>query len=359
MDDAGEKTEAATPRRRSEARKKGQVPRSQDLTSALVFLGLLITLRNIGGNSGRIIHEYVLSIFAHINTADFTPRLVMQLWREAVIVLLRAVGPVLLVGMGLGLLVNMVQTGGPVFATQSLTPDFNRINPLSGAKRFVSTRAYVELVKSLFKIGLIGYIAYTTARDSYPVLIVMARVDISAAVGIIGSILYNMALRVIAAILVMAALDYAYQRWQHEKKLRMSKHEIKQEHKQTEGDPQWKARIRARQKALAKKRMMSDVPKADVVITNPTHFAVALKYDAQKMGAPVVLAKGQDLIARRIREIAQESDIPLVENPPLARALYKQAEIGREIPSDLYEAVAEVLAFVYQINQKRQFGPVR
>jgi len=353
MSDSGEKTEAATPRRRSEARRRGQVPRSTDLTSTLVFLGLLVAVRNFGGDSAHVVKSYVDSIFAHMNAADFSVPLVMQLTREAALVLFRAVGPLLLVGMSLGLVVNILQTNGPVFATEAMKFDFNRINPAKGSQRFFSSRAFVDLAKSLFKIGFIGFIAFSTMRDSYPQIVMTARMDITAALGLIGGVLFNMALRAVAGMLVLAAIDYFYQRWQHEKTLRMSKEEIKQEHKQTEGDPQWKSRIRARQRALARKRMMADVPQADVIVTNPTHFAVALKYDETKMGAPVVVAKGQDLIARKIREIATENDIPIVENPPLARALYKDSEIGREIPPDLYEAVAELLAFVYQINQRR------
>ena len=358
MSDAGEKTESATPRRRSEARRRGQVPRSSDLTSTLVFLGLLVAVRNTCGTAGQAIKSYVDSTFTHMNTADFSAALVMQLMREAVLVLFRALGPLLLVGMALGVIVNLVQTNGPVFATESLTVDFNRINPAKGFKRFFSSRAFVDLAKSLLKIGFIGFIAFGTTRDCYPQLMMATRMDIMSALGLIGNVLYNMALRAVAGMLVLAAIDYFYQRWQHEKTLKMSKDEIKQEHKQTDGNPQWKARIRARQRAISRKRMMADVPKADVIVTNPTHFAVALKYDAEKMGAPVVVAKGQDLIAKRIRDLARENDIPIVENPPLARTLYRDSEIGREIPAELYEAVAEVLAFVFQINQRRaaQFG---
>jgi flagellar biosynthetic protein FlhB len=353
MSDVGEKTESATPKRRSDARRKGQTPRSTDLTSSLVFLGLLFALRNFGGASGQIIKSYADSIFTHINAADFTSTLVMQLARDAAVVLFRAVGPLLLTGMVLGIVVNVVQTNGPVFATESLTPDFSRISPAKGIKRFLSSRAFVDLAKSVLKIGFIGFIAYSTTRDSYPQIVMTFHMDIQAALGLIGGVLFNMALRVVTCMLVLASIDYFYQRWQHEKTLKMSKEEIKQEHKQSEGDPQLKARVRARQRAIARNRMIAEVPTADVIVTNPTHFAVALKYDSENMGAPVVVAKGQDLIAKRIRELAQENDIPIVENPPLARTLYRDSEIGREIPGDLYEAVAEVLAFVYQINQRR------
>lgn len=349
----GERTEAATPRRRSEARRKGQVPRSPDLTSTLVFLGLLLAVRNFGGESGRAIKTYMDTVLGHMIAGDFSAQLVMQLGREVVVVLARAVGPILAVAMALGIVVNVAQTNGPVFAAEAMTPDFSRVNPAKGFQRFFSSRAFVDLAKSLFKIGFIGFIAFATIRDSYPQLIMTARMELTSALGLIGGILFTMAVRVVTGMLVLSAIDYFYQRWQHEKQLRMSKEEIKQENKQTEGDPQWKSRIRARQRAIARKRMMADVPKADVVITNPTHFAVALRYDPEKMSAPIVVAKGQDLIAKRIREIAQENDVPIIENPPLARTLFKHADIGREIPADLYEAVAEVLAFVYQINQRR------
>lgn len=355
----GERTEAATPRRRSEARRRGQVPRSSDLTSTLVFLGLLFAVRNFGPASGTAIKNYMDSVLNHMAMADFSPVIVMQAARDAVLVIIKAVGPILAVGMALAVAVNIAQTNGPVFATEAMTPDFNRINPAKGLQRFFSSRAFVDLAKSIVKIGFIGSIAYSTTRDSYPKLVMTSRMDIMNALGLIGGILFDMAVRIVVGMLVLASIDYFYQRWQHEKQLKMSKEEIKQESKQAEGDPQLKARIRARQRSIAKKRMMADVPAADVIITNPTHFAVALRYDGENMGAPVVVAKGQDLIAKRIREIARENDIPIVENPPLARTLFKHADIGREIPADLYEAVAEVLAFVYQIKQRRAPGAVR
>jgi flagellar biosynthetic protein FlhB len=353
LEGGSDKTEAATPKRRSEARKRGQVAKSPELSSTFVLLGVLFALHGFGSATLRAIQEYMTGAFSHLDEAHLSSGLVMQQGGQALVTLFRAVGPLLLTGMLLGLLVNIAQTG-PLWATEALKPDLNRINPLNGAKRFVSARALVELFKSCYKIGLVGYIAYITARSNYPRLVMMARMEVPQAVGLVGEVLYTMALRVVTTMLVLAALDYAWQRYQFEKSLRMTKQEVKEEHKQAEGDPQLKARIRARQRAIARKRMMAEVPKADVVVTNPTHFAVALKYEAGKVSAPVVVAKGQDLVALKIRELAQENDVPIVENPPLARALYKQADLGREIPADLYEAVAEVLAFVYQINQKRR-----
>ncbi|HZO91196.1 MAG TPA: flagellar biosynthesis protein FlhB [Chthonomonadaceae bacterium] len=351
---AGEdRTETATPRRRSEARKKGQVAKSSDLSSIVVLLGLLIALHSLGGGISLGIKNYVEGSFNHLDDTRISIALVMQHGAVMFLVLIRAVGPLAAIAILLGLIVNMAQTG-PIWSTTALQPDFNRLNPLTGAQRFVSSAALVNLAKSLYKIGIIGYIAYVTLRSSYPQLLLMTRLDVPQALGLVGDVAYRMALRITVAMLVLAALDYFYQRYAFEKSLRMTKDEVKQEFKSVEGNPQIKQRIRARQRQMARKRMMSEVPSADVVVTNPTHFAVALKYEAEKMTAPVVVAKGQDRLALKIRELAQQNDVPIMENPPLARALYKQCDLGREIPADLYAAVAEVLAFVYQINQRRR-----
>jgi flagellar biosynthesis protein FlhB len=348
-----ERTEAATPRKRGEARKRGQVAKSSDLNSIVVLLGLLFALSSVGGASAHTVSMYFHQIFSHLDTARLSSADVMQLGGQAFMVLFRAVGPLMVTAMLIGILVNLAQVG-PLWATEALKPDFNRLNPLVGAQRFVSPHSLMDLAKSCFKIGLISYIAFITLRSNYPRLAMMNRLDLSAGIALIGEVVFQMAFRIVTAMLVLAALDYAFQRYQHEKRLKMTKDEVKQEYKQLEGSPQLKARIRARQKEIAKKRMMAEIPTADVVVTNPTHFAVALKYDPQKGGAPLVVAKGADWLAQKIRELAQESDVPIVVNPPLARALYKQVEVGKEIPSELYGAVAEVLAFVYQINQRRR-----
>jgi flagellar biosynthetic protein FlhB len=353
MANGEDRTETATPRRRSEARKKGQVARSTDLSSILVLLGLLLAIHSFGGASGQILKNTIEGAFTHLDDTQLSVPLVMQHGGRMLLALAQAVGPLILTAMLLGTVVNLAQTG-PIWAPTALQPDFNRLNPLTGFQRFVSTQALVTLAKSLYKLGIIGYIAFVTIRSSYPQLVMTTRLDVPQAVSLVGDVAYRMAVRVTVAMLVLAALDYFYQRYTHEKSLRMTKEEVKQEFKQLEGSPQLKARIRARQRQIAKKRMMAEVPTADVVITNPTHFAVALKYDPKKHTAPILVAKGMDLLALKIRELAQANDVPIVENPPLARALCKQVELGREIPADLYEAVAEVLAFVYQINQRRR-----
>ena len=348
-----DKTESATPKRRDEARKKGNVPKSSDLASIFVLLGVVLALGSLVGGAGHVVQVYFESIFGNLDKTQLTTHDVMTLGGQAFLTLGKAVGPLMLTALALGVFINIAQTG-PVWAGEALKPNFNRLNPLTGAQRFVSSRALVELIKSLYKIGIIAYIAYITIQSSYPQMLAMARLDLMQSVTLIGEVTYRMVTRIVMTMLVLAALDYAYQRYAYEKSLRMTKQEVKDEFKQAEGNPQFKARIRARQREIAKKRMMSEVPTADVVITNPTHFAVALKYDATTMRAPLVVAKGQDLLALKIREVAQENDVPIVENAPLARALYKQVNLGKEVSSDLYEAVAEVLAFVYLVNQRRR-----
>ncbi len=348
-----EKTEAATPKKRGEARTRGQVAKSMELSSTAVLLGLVLALHSLARSASRAVLDYFEIVMRQLSGDTLSSGKAMHLGGLGLIALGRAVGPLAATALALGLLVNIAQTG-PLWAPEALKPNFNKLNPLTGAQRFFSPRSFVELAKSLYKIGLIGYICFSTLRNAYPELMVMSRMDVELAVALIGETIYQMAIRVVTTMLVLAALDYAYQRYSFEKSLRMTKEEVKQESKQTEGSPQIRARIRMKQREMARKRMMADVPMADAVVTNPTHFAVALQYNADAMAAPKVLAKGKDLIALRIRELARENDIPIIENPPLARALYKQVEIGREIPGDLYEAVAEVLAFVYQINEKRR-----
>jgi flagellar biosynthetic protein FlhB len=352
MSSGEDKTEAATPKRRSQARSRGQVAKSMELSSMTVLLGVLIALHNGVGRAGGLMLMYFQGTLRHLDDTRLTSQILMQVGAHFCLVVAQALAPLLLTAMILGVIVNIAQTG-PMWATEALKPNFNKLNPLTGFKRFFSPRSLVELVKASYKIGLVCYIAWTTIQGSYPKLMLTSRMDLMEGMSMVGELAYRLALRIVMTMLVLAALDFAYQRWSTEKSMRMSKAEVKQEFKNMEGSPQMKARIRARQRAMAKKRMMADVPTADVIVTNPTHFAVALKYDPARMNAPIVVAKGQDWIALKIRELAQQNDVPIMENPPLARSLYKNGIVGREIPGDLYEAVAEVLAFVYQINQRR------
>ncbi len=348
------KSESATPRRRSEARKKGQAPKSPDLSSLIVLFGLILSMPALANRDGFMFYSYFHQIFSHLGRMELvTPELVMQIMGHLFLTSLELISPILILAMGLGIAVNMAQTG-PMFALQKLMPDINRLNPLNGLQRFFSANSLVELIKSIIKLGLAGYLCYTAINNAYPLLILLPGAAPQVGLSIVLDTAYHMALRVVTVMLVMGAIDYGYQRYAYEKSLRMSKDEVKQEHKQLEGNPMVKGRIRSRQRQIAQKRMMAAVPAADVVITNPTHFAIALKYDSDAMSAPVVVAKGQDLIALKIRAVAMENDVPIVENPPLARTIYKQVPLDREIPADLYAAVAEVLAYVYKINEKRK-----
>ena len=353
--EGGEKTEPATPRRRQEARKKGQVARSPELSGAVALFAMVITLHATLGRDGGLLAYMQASLggaHTHLGAAD--PALASAaLGREALRVLFGTVGLAVLVGGAFGLAASVAQVGF-LWTTQPLVPDPNRINPMAGAARLLGSRGMFETAKAVAKMVIIGVIVFVTLRPRLPDLVALITLPDGALLAMLGGLLYALGLRVAAALLVLALCDYAYQRWDHEKSLRMSKEEIKQEHKQSEGDPHIKHAIRQRQRAMARRRMMQDVPKADVVITNPTHFAVALAYDAQASSrAPVVLAKGADHVAAKIRELAREHDVALVEEPPLARALHKEVEVGQEIPPALYAAVAEVLAYVYDQDRRR------
>ncbi len=354
MADGEDKSEAATAKRRSDARQKGQVARSTELTSVSVLFGLLIVVHGTARSSSAIISSYFESAFRNLDNLTFSSQRVWQEGGFAVLTLLRVLGPIVLVAMVIGVIVNVIQTGGLLWAMESIQPNFQKLNPLSGLQNIFSSRSVVELFKNCYKIGIIAWIAWLTVQSSFPRLMLLWRLEASMSISMVAELIYQMSMRIVGTMLVLAGIDYAYQRYAHEKRLRMTKQEVKQEYKQNEVDPHIKAKIRAKQREMSKKRMMDSVPSADVVITNPTHFSIALRYDLEHNSAPVVVAKGVDLIAFRIREIAVDADIPIVENPPLARALYKQVDIGHEIPAELYEGVAEVLAFVYEVNLRRR-----
>jgi flagellar biosynthetic protein FlhB len=351
--EAGEKTEAATPRKRNELRRQGQVAKSQDFSSMVVFMGTILVLHAVGSTSAGRLRDYLKTSLSDSNTLPLTSHvLYTKAWQSAGLIA-ATIGPYVLTAMLLGVAVNMLQTGF-LIAPQAMKPNFNRLNPLTGITRVFSARGLVETAKAVAKLAIISWIAWSTINGGYQELLVTIRLDLPAIVGTVGDMLFRLVTRIIGFLLVLAAVDFGYQRYSFEKSIRMTKQEVKMESKQQEGDPLIKSRIRARQRQMAKARMMSDVPLADVIITNPTHFAVALKYDGATMVAPKVVAKGADLVAQRIRELATENDIPIVENPPLARNLYKNVEIGREIPPELFAAVAEVLAYVYAINARRK-----
>ncbi|MCE5314749.1 MAG: flagellar biosynthesis protein FlhB [Armatimonadota bacterium] len=346
-----DRTEDATPRRKHEAREEGRVARSVELNSALILLSALIILRSTGPKVIDSLRGLAIDSFTKFPSHDLTIYDV----RYGLVQLLLRIGPAiapLFFGVAvIGFVANVVQVGFTI-SGKALQFKGERLNPLSGITRMFSAQAGVELLKSVAKIAIVGGMVYSFIRDKYADIATLAGASYFTACVQISGLVWQILLRTAIVLFVIAALDYMFQRQQLNKSLKMTKQEVKEDLKRSEGDPHIKGKIRQKQRQMAQRRMMREVPKADVVVTNPTHFAVALKYDAQKSTAPIVVAKGKDFIAKRIKEIAMESNVPLVENVQLARALYAAVEIGDEIPANLYQAVAEVLAYVYRLSQK-------
>lgn len=351
--DSGDKTEKATPKKRSKAREEGQVLQSREMTAAIVLLCMFVTLRIFGGFMYKEIYGFFKTILVEYPKVQdlFTINGVLKAFSEFLIVFLKITAPLFTVAVITGLVSGYAQVGF-LFTTKTLAFKFSKLNPLNGLKRIFSLRSLTELVKSILKIAVVGFIGYSYIKGEVVNILNTIDMDVIVVASYIGITATNVAIRMCIAMLILGVLDYGYQWWEYEKNLKMSKQEIKEEHKQAEGNPEVKSKIRQKQRQISMRRMLQDISKADVVITNPTHFAVAVKYDANVSEAPVVLAKGQDFIALRIREIAKENNVQIVENKPLARTLYETVEIGGKIPPDLYQAVAEVLAFVYGLKEK-------
>jgi flagellar biosynthetic protein FlhB len=347
-DSGQERTEQATSKKRQDAREKGQVALSREVASAMVMLGALIAMAlsgtwSVGRLSGMMTHFWANSAKLPISSSgiqSFLIRLAIEFFLT--------VFPVFLGVLVAAIAGNVVQIGF-VISPEALSPKFSKLNPFSGIKRLVSLRSLSEVLKSILKIlclGGVGWLVLRSEADRFPMLIQFDLIDVA-------QYLWRMVLKIgffsFLVMAVLAAMDYAFQRWQYEKDLRMTKQEVKEEMKQTEGDPKIKSRIRSIQMELARKRMMAAVPGAAVVITNPTHLAIALQYQSG-MTAPRVVAKGAGFIALRIREIASQHNVPVIENKPVAQALYKAVDLGQSIPVELYKAVAEILAFVYRMK---------
>lgn len=348
---AGEKTEEPTAKRKADARKKGQVGRSQEVNAAFVLLVGFLILRLLGGNAIAEIMNYSTYIFGNLN-ADINEESIMQMFIGMIILLAKTSMPLMVFIMIIGLAMNIAQVGF-MFTTEQLQFNPGKLSPISGFKRMFSKRSLVELVKSLIKIVIIGYFVFSYLSDEIFQIPKLIYMDLMAGLNKMSDSIFTLAFKIIGVFMIMAAMDYAYQKWQNNQDLKMSKQEVKEEFKQQEGDPKIKGKIRQKQRQMAMARMMQEVPKADVIVTNPTHFAVALKYESG-MSAPIVVAKGQDLVAQKIKELARESRIPIVENKPLARAIYAAVEVGGVIPQELYKAVAEVLAYVYRLKNKNR-----
>jgi flagellar biosynthetic protein FlhB len=351
--EGGEKTEPATAKKLRDARKEGKVAKSKELSSAfgliVLFLCLKIFISYIGENligMFPLIYENMAD-FVKINEGGLSAQAVASLLFTVIIKCMLIVLPFFVFGFAVAFLVNVVQVGWEVSA-KPMEPKLSKFNPINGFKRIFSKDTLFELVKSIVKVAVIVYIAYTSLRDEANDLYILYDLSLNQAVALVGTIIINVGLKISFVYLIVAIVDYVYQKHKFNEDMKMTKQEVKDEYKNTEGDPQIKGRQRRKMQEVSQKRMMQDVPKADVVITNPTHFAVALKYDADTSAAPVVLAKGEDFLAQKIKELAREHQIEIVENKPLARMLYHNVDVGAEIPPELYQAVAEVLALVYR-----------
>jgi len=348
-----DKTEAPSQHKRDEARKEGRVAKSVDLNSALPMLAGLVVMRAVGPFMMSETSNLMRRTFANCSHTELSVRTIGPMMGDLILRIFMLSMPIVVAVGAVGLVVNVMQVGMKI-APKSIAPDMSKISLLKGIPKLVSTQSMVELIKSVLKLVIVGYVVYSFLRGEYPSLIRLAEMPLDSIGSRIAELCWGVLIRATGAMLVLGLLDYMYQRIHFENTLKMTKQEVKEEYKRTEGDPFVKGQVRQRQREMARrKRMLSDVPKADVVITNPTHIAVALKYDSSKTSAPIVLAKGQRLMAQKIKEIARASGVTIVENKPVARMLFKVVEIGQPIPEELYQAVAEILAYVYKISRRQ------
>ena len=353
--EGGEKTEPATQKKLDDARKEGKVAKSKDLTEGFDLLVLFLLLKIFVGYVGeRMIGLFDKTIgrmaeFMEVNQGGFSVSAFITMMISMMLEILLMVWPFFVFGSGIVFLVTLYQVGWQVSA-KPLEPKLSKFNPINGFKRIFSKDSIFELLKSLAKIGLIAYVVYSNLSEDVNDLFILYDIDLNQAIALVGQIILDTGIEISIVFIFIGLADYIYQKFKFSEDMKMTKQEVKDEYKNTEGDPEIKGRIRQKMREASQRRMMQDVPKADVVITNPTHFAVAIKYDAETSKAPVVLAKGEDFLAQKIKEVAKEHRVEIVENKPLARMLYHNVDIGAEIPPELYQAVAEVLAMVYHMK---------
>ncbi|MET3697969.1 flagellar biosynthetic protein FlhB [Bacillus oleivorans] len=344
---AGEKTEKATPKKRQDSRKKGQVAKSQDVGTSFIMLAVFFGLLMLGSYFLDLCLDLYKQSFTDFILVEVTPSNIERIMMDVFMIMVQFLAPVMLAAIVAAIFSNYIQIGF-LFTTETIAFKLEKIDPIKGFKRIFSMRAIVELLKSILKITLIGLITFAVLWIHLEDIMMLAQYSVGESMAVVGDLTVQMGLYASFALLALSGLDYLYQKYDFEKNIRMSKQDIKDEYKNIEGDPLIKSKIKQRQREMAMRRMMQEVPHADVVITNPTHYAIALKYDEAKLDAPYVVAKGVDFVAQKIKFIAKENDVTLVENRPLARALYDQADIGQAIPEEFFQAVAEILAVVYQ-----------
>lgn len=353
----GEKTEEPTQKKKDDSRKEGQVAKSKEIASVLmllaVFFMLKIWISVLGNQLLELFPGFYNKIpdYVKLFDGDISVRGFSMLVRQALQRVLISVAPFFAVGFILCFVADLVQVKWKP-TTKPLQPKFNKLNPVSGIKKIFSLNSLVELLKSLLKIALMALIIYNELKKNYQMIYLVYEMPLMQAVLLAGNLLINIGLKISYVFIIVAAADYIYVRWKHHEDLKMTKQEVKDEFKNAEGDPQIKSKIRGKMMEASRRRMMNNLPKADVVITNPTHYAVALQYDKDIADAPIVVAKGADYLAQKIKEIAREHHIEIMENKPLARSLYANVEVGEQVPPELYVAVAEVLAAVYRAQGK-------
>ena len=350
-EDREQRTEDPTPKRLADARKKGNIPRSTDVSSAAVLFTGAILLLWEWKSIAQILRDRMVQNLGTLPTEDLTVSALKVMGLGILRDLAFAIGPIALGVMLAGIVANYAQVG-VLFSGEPLKPTFDKLNPLSGFKRIFSLRGGVETLKGILKIVIVGYFGYQVVHERYTRIVTAMRLDHYHLGKLLGDTIWTIAWRSLLALAILGLADYAYQRWEWFRNLKMTKQEVKDEAKQQEGSPEVKGEIRRRQRQAARRRMMQAVPKASVVVTNPTHYAVALRYDRETMEVPLVVAKGADLVAKRIRDIAREAQVPIVENKPVAQALFKQVEVGDEIPPDLYAVVAEILVAVTRAGRR-------
>ncbi len=348
---SGDKTETATPKKREKAREDGQVAKSVEVTTAMMLVAIFATLKIWGPEMARRTVELMVKTFSLFHLDELSLEDASGIYTEMLVDGLIIILPIFAVAIIIAIVANVIQVGWHPTG-KPLQPKLNRLSPVQGFKRLFSVKVLVDLVKSILKLVIILMIVYFQIRDYEMLIVNFYDLPVFEAYKLIVNIVLDIGIQVGMYFVIIAGLDYAYTRYKFERDLRMTKQEVKEERKMMDGNPEVKSRIRQRMREAAMRRMMQDVPKADVIITNPTHFAVAIQYDEHGSSAPIVLAKGADLMAARIREQAKEHKIEIIENKPLARTLYYTVEIGDEIPPDLYQAVAEVLAFVYSLRNR-------
>lgn len=353
----GEKTEQPTAKKLNDARKRGQVAKSKEIASALGLFSFFIVLKLYVGSIGsnfimgfHAVYNQIPDVIKNYN-GDIPAAAIITLVRSMMQQLGLIVIPVLLVGYGVAFVSDLVQVKWRP-TTQPLRPKPNKLSPMNGLKRIFSVNSLIELLKSLIKLAVIGYVVYSYLKDRVGQIFLLYDIALNQAIGLIGEVVIDMGIRIAAVYMVVAYADYRYQKWKFRDDMKMTKQEVKDEYKNMEGDPQIKGKQKQRMREASMRRMMQQLPEADVVITNPTHYAVAIKYDPDKYDAPYVIAKGEDFLAQKIKDVAKENHIEIVENKPLARMLYANVEIGGLVPPELYQAVAEVLAFVYHLKGK-------